>query len=100
MKVKLLISFLIYSYFFCSMENTCYRNNTFSLVPLFTEGIYGPIRSAYLLLVNDSINIFFEYVIYTLLNLNNIFGSLFFVFYIDLIFKYNLFKLIFINYKI
>lgn len=97
MKTKLLISFLIYSYFFCSMENTCYRNNTFSLVPLFTEGIYGPIRSAYLLLINDSVEIFFEYVFYTLLNLNNIFGSLLFVFYIDLIFKNNLFKLIFIN---
>ena len=79
------------------MENTCYRNNTFSLVPLFTEGIYGPIRSAYLLLINDSVEIFFEYVFYTLLNLNNIFGSLLFVFYIDLIFKNNLFKLIFIN---
>ena len=86
MKTKLLISFLIYSYFFCSMENTCYRNNTFSLVPLFTEGIYGPIRSAYLLLINDSVEIFFEYVFYTLLNLNNIFGSLLFVFYVDLIY--------------
>jgi len=87
MKGKLLISFLIYSYFFCSMENTCYRNNIFSLIPLFTDGIYGPIRSAYLLLVNDSITTFFEYVIYTLSNLNNIFGSLLFVFYIDLIFN-------------
>jgi hypothetical protein len=90
MKGKLLISFLIYSYFFCSMENTCYRNNTFSLIPLFTEGIYGPIRSAYLLLINHSIKTFFEYIIYTLLNLNNIFGSLLFVFYINLILKYNL----------
>jgi len=90
MKINLfLTAFGIYSYFFCSMENVIYRENRFSLVPLFTEGIYGPIRSAYLLLRHDSIQTFIEYVFYTLLNLNNIFGALLFVFYMDLILKIN-----------
>ncbi len=52
---KIFIAFLIYTYFFCGLGNTCFRINSdgikqFSLLPLFTEGIIGPIRSLVLLI--------------------------------------------------
>ena len=68
--IKILAAFLIYSYFFCSMENTCYRNNKFSVEPLITVGLFGPIKSAYLLLIHDNFQTFIEYVFYILFSLN------------------------------
>ena len=93
---QIFTAFLIYAYFFCSMENTCYRNDTFSLTPLFTVGLYGPIKSAYLLLTNDNFMTFIEYVFYTFLSLNNIFGALFFTYYMHLIFKLNRLNFLFL----
>jgi len=46
-----------------------------------------PITSAYLLLRYDSIHTFIEYVFYTLLDMNNIFGALLFVFCMNFILK-------------
>ena len=45
---------IIYGYSFYSLGNTLYRidglnNRVFSLVPLFTEGFIGPVRSLYIM---------------------------------------------------
>lgn len=91
---KFIISFLIYSYSFCNLGNTCLRidstgEKVFNILPLFTEGIYGPIRSAYLLLTHSYFISFFEYVFDCFTSLHNIFGALILVFYISYIFEKN-----------
>ncbi len=90
---KILTAFLIYSYFFCELGNTCFRGNSngiieFSLVPLFTEGLYGPIRTLYRLLFFD-LYAFINYIIFLLTSLSNIFGALLFVFYLNKIYEIN-----------
>lgn len=90
---KIIVAFLIYSYFFCSLGNTCYRGNSlgvkeFNLVPLFTEGLYGPIRTIVRLFFYDWYA-FINYIIFLLTSLSNIFGALFFVFYINKIYEIN-----------
>jgi hypothetical protein len=85
---KFLIAFGIYSYFFCSMANTCYRVNSegikvFSLLPLFTVGLWGPLKSFYLLAVYNSLYSSLVYMTNTLLSLNNLYGASLFVFYLD-----------------
>ena len=52
----LIISFILYLIFFCRLGNTCYRinsngNKVFNIIPLFTEGIFGPFRTLYLTLI-------------------------------------------------
>jgi len=84
---QLLIAFFIYAISFCMMENTIYRINSngvkqLSILPLFTEGIIGPIRSLYLSLKYNGIKSLICYMMYLILHLNNMFGSTFFVFYI------------------
>jgi len=91
---KFIIAFLIYSYSFCNLGNTCLRidstgEKVFNIIPLFTEGIYGPIRSAYLLLTHSYFSSFFAYVLDCFTSLHNIFGALFFVFYLAYIFERN-----------
>ena len=76
MKVKLLISFVIYTYCFCNLGNTCYRINhtgkyCLNLLPLFTEGFIGPIRSLFLLLCTGNFNHALHYFIFELTNLSN-----------------------------
>jgi pilus assembly protein TadC len=91
---KFIIAFLIYSYSFCNLGNTCLRidstgEKVFNIIPLFTEGIYGPIRSIYLLLVHNGLIASLYYIADCLVNLHNIFGALLFVFYISHLFKRN-----------
>ena len=91
---KFIIAFLIYSYSFCNLGNTCLRidssgEKVFNILPLFTEGIYGPIRSAYLLLTHSYFISFIEYVFDCLTSLHNIFGALILVFYISYIYEKN-----------
>ena len=91
---KFIIAFLIYTYSFCNLGNTCLRidssgEKVFNILPLFTEGIYGPIRSAYLLLTHSYFISFFEYVFDCFTSLHNIFGALILVFYISYIFEKN-----------
>jgi hypothetical protein len=91
---KILLAFLIYSYFFCNLGNTCFRINSdnvkvFSIVPLLTEGIYGPLRSALLLLYYNGFSDFLFYVFDSFLHLHNIYGALLFVFYGCAIFELN-----------
>lgn len=52
--IYLILFFLIYGYSFEKLGNTLYRLNAnnqmvYSIKPLFTEGIIGPIRTLYLL---------------------------------------------------
>ncbi len=64
MVIKLLINFLIfitiYSHYFTSLGNTTYRVNStgkvvYSLVPMFTEGFIGPLRSLYIIALQGQI---------------------------------------------
>jgi hypothetical protein len=80
MLYRLFIAFLIYAYFFCNLGNTCYRVNSdgikiFNILPLFTEGIIGPIRSSFLLLFYNGPYAFSIYVFDLLFSLHNIYGS-------------------------
>ena len=68
MFIKLLLNFIIfftiYSHAFTSLGNTTYRINSqgievYSLIPMFTEGFYGPIRTLILFLSN---NYYLEFV--------------------------------------
>ena len=84
---KLLLAFTIYTISFCNLGNTCYRINSdnikvFNIIPLFTEGIWGPIRSTYLLFIHDGLYNSVSYIISNLLSLHNIFGAYLFVMYI------------------
>jgi hypothetical protein len=63
--INLLIGFIIYSHAFTSLGNTTYRINSsgqivFSLIPMFTEGFIGPIRTLYLFLFQGQILSFFR----------------------------------------
>jgi hypothetical protein len=94
MLYQILISFTIYALTFCSIENIVCRIDSegikrLSLMPIFTEGLIAPIRSLYLLLRYNSIRSFLSYIIYLIINLNNIFGSTIFVFYILAIIENN-----------
>jgi|LauGreDrversion4_2_1035121.scaffolds.fasta_scaffold02797_3 hypothetical protein len=71
MSIKLLINFLIfftiYSHEFTSLGNTTYRVNSigkvvYSLVPMFTEGFIGPLRSLYLMAIHGQIFSFLKLV--------------------------------------
>ena len=95
MLTRLIISFLIYSYFFCNLGNTCYRMNSdgikiFNIIPLFTEGIIGPIRSAILLLTYSGPYSFFIYIFDLLFSLHNIYGAFLLVSYLYFIYKKNI----------
>ena len=77
---------------FCSIGNTCYRINSdnikvLSILPIFTEGIFGHFRTLYLLLRYGNFITIFYYLYHLVVNLYNPFGALVFVFYIDAIFN-------------
>jgi hypothetical protein len=89
-----IISFSIYSYFFCKLGNTCFRKNShgiekFSFEPLFTEGIIGPIRTIYLLLTNGTYKQTYKYINFELKNLANPISTFLIVKYIDILIKHN-----------
>jgi len=78
--IIIIISFLIYSIFFCRLGNTCFRIDSmgierFSLIPLLTEGFIGPIRSLFLLLFNGKITGAIKYVLFESTNLANPFST-------------------------
>jgi hypothetical protein len=93
--IQIIIAFIIYSFFFCSLGNTCYRIDSLGIkriqiLPLLTEGIFGHFRSLYLTLFHNSIKSFFIYLYDLFFSLHNIFGALIFVFYISILIKKNL----------
>jgi len=85
---QLLIAFAIYAISFCMMENTVYRidaNNVkqLSIMPIFTEGLIGPVRSLYLSLRYGGIKSFTYYLLDLALNFHNMLGSTLFVLYME-----------------
>lgn len=76
-----IFGFIIYSYNFYNLGNTIYRLNEvgeykFSLVPLFTVGIYGPIKTLLMLLYLLEFRIFINYFIFEITNNSNLFTVL------------------------
>jgi hypothetical protein len=74
--IIIIISFLIYSIFFCRLGNTCFRIDSmgverFNLIPLLTEGFIGPIRSLFLLLFNGNFWGTIQYISFESTNLAN-----------------------------
>lgn len=94
MNQTILISFIIYSIFFLMLENCIFRINSegvskFNIMPLFTEGFIGPLRSLGLLIIHGSIKSIFAFLFFELFRLSNPFSAFIFVYYITKIIKYN-----------
>ena len=90
----ILISFVIYLIFFYKLGNTIYRISStgekrFSLISLFTEGIYGPIRTLILLAIHGDFSKCIKYLWFELFRLSNPFSSIIFIIYLKKIIKYN-----------
>lgn len=88
------VSGLVYSYFFCKLGNTIFRINQFNkvrfnIIPLFTEGFIGPIRTLFLLIKYQGFFSAIQFLFFELFRLSNPFTALFFVFICNEI--YNLF---------
>ena len=86
------VSSLIYSYFFYKLGNTIFRINQFnqvrfSLIPLFTEGFIGPIRTFFLLIKHEGIFSTLQFLFFELFRLSNPFSALFFVFMCNAIYN-------------
>ena len=91
----IILSFIIYTYHFINLNNTIFRINhlgdkVFNIIPLFTEGFIGPIRSFIYLLVFDSFKNSLYYFYCELFRLSNPYSALLFVFYIKKIFLTNI----------
>ena len=92
--IILLLSFLIYTIFFCKLGNTCYRLNSngikkIMIIPLFTEGFKGPIRSIFLLLKQLEFYKLINYINFELKNLANPYSTFLFVNGIYNVLKFN-----------
>ena len=92
--IKLLLSFIIYTLFFYQLGNTIVRTNhngqkNFSLLPLFTEGIFGPIRTFFILIKNCSFIDVIKYIKFELFRLSNPLSAYIFINYIFFIVKKN-----------
>ena len=91
----LIIFIVIYTYFFYKLGNTLFRTNSegikvFSIIPLITEGIIGPIRSFFLLLFHGNFFDCLNYLWLELFRLSNPFSVIIFIYYIHKIIKRNL----------
>jgi len=85
-KFKIFITIIIYITFFCKLGNTCYRINsngdkTIRILPIITSGIFGPIKSSYLLIKNKEIKPFIKFIILQLNLLSNPLGAYLFTDY-------------------
>ena len=90
----ILISFILYVIFFCRIGNTCYRinsegNKIFNIIPLFTEGIIGPIRTLYLTLIHNGLWDAIKYIRFEAYNFANPFAVFAFVYGISKIIDQN-----------
>lgn len=79
------VSSMIYSYFFYKLGNTIFRINqfnkvSFNIIPLFTEGFIGPIRTFFLLAKYEGPCSTLQFLFFELFRLSNPFSALFFVF--------------------
>ena len=92
---KILISFIIYTYFFLNLGNTILRTDSlgekcFSILPLITEGFFGPIRTIILLILKNNFMSALQFLKFELFRLSNPFSAYFFVYYFYKILKINL----------
>ena len=81
----IIISFIIYVFFFCRLGNTCFRINSegtkvLNILPIFTEGIFGPFRTFYLILIQNGLWNSIKYIRSEVYNFSNLFSVMFFVF--------------------
>ena len=88
------ISSMIYSYFFYKLGNTIFRINqfnevSFNIIPLFTEGFIGPIRSLFLLIRYNGIVPALTFIKFKFFRLSNPYSALFFFYYINKIIEIN-----------
>ena len=93
--LMILFFIIIYSYFFYKLGNTLSRINSdgikvFSIIPLLTEGIIGPIRSFFLLLFHGNLFDCLNYLWLELFRLSNPFSVIIFIYYIHKIIKRNI----------
>ena len=91
----IIISVLVYGYFFFKLGNTVYRTNSLgdkslNLMSLL-EGFVGPIRSLFLLIRYSGIIPALTFLKFEFFRLSNPYSAFFFVYYIN--------KLIEINFK-
>ena len=100
----LIISFVIYAFFFCNLANTCYRINflgikQFNFLPLITEGFIGPIRTLLNLIYKGYFRSAFEYFLHETTNLANPFTTYYIVRYIhNILVKNKIINLLFLKY--
>lgn len=92
--IKLLLSFIIYTLFFYQLGNTIVRTNQngekiFSIIPLFTEGLIGPVRTLILLIKKVYLIDCLKYIQFEFFRLSNPFSAYIFVSYIFYIVKRN-----------
>lgn len=83
--IILSVAIVIYIIFFCKLGNTCFRINSdgikkFSIVPLFTEGFIGPIRTIFITFFHNGLIPTIKYIQHELTNLANPFSSYLFVY--------------------
>ena len=93
--LMLILFITIYTYFFYNLGNTLIRTNSegnkiFSLIPLITEGIIGPIRSFLLLLYYGKIIDCLRFLWFELFRLSNPFSVIIFIYYIYNVIKRNI----------
>ena len=86
--INLLIGFIIYSHAFTSLGNTTYRANSsgqivFSLIPMFSEGFIGPIRTLYLVLSQGQILSFFRLLFEFVTNFWSPYAVICFIYLLD-----------------
>ena len=90
----ILISFIIYVFFFCRIGNTCFRinskgNKVFNIIPIFTEGIFGPFKTLYLTFINKGLLKSIKYINFESYNFANPFAVFAFVYGISKIIDQN-----------
>jgi len=89
----IIISALVYSYFFYKLGNTIYRTNSFGEksfnITSLIEGFVGPIRSSYLLIRYSGIIPALTFLKFEIFRLSNPYSAFFFVYYINKIIEIN-----------
>jgi hypothetical protein len=81
----IIVSFIIYTFFFCNIGNTCYRINskgikTLNILPLFTEGFIGPFRTLFIILSQEGLWKAIKYFQYEAYNLTNPISTFMFIY--------------------
>ena len=93
MNYIILISVLIYSYFFSMLGNTIYRTDSFGTKSLnlwsLLEGFVGPIRSLFIILKYSGILSALTFLKFEFFRLSNPYSALFFSYYLYKIIENN-----------